>query len=239
MEVFNALNLLLKTSIFPFTLSGDSDWITPILLLALILVTVLFTLYRRKYSLLLSSLYSSKYFKQLSHEGKIFQERIFLLDLLLILLAQSLLCYYFIKLFFPHIYDFYSTPPHFRIYFFSLLFVVANYIFNSCMTLFFTYLYDIKEERSTYFSYKLFNQSITSLMALPIIICVAYTSWYPVLIVFLFFFVVNFLIMGYRLFVLNVKKIQPFHFFIYFCTFEILPYLVILKILVVIENQVL
>lgn len=239
MEVFNAFNLLLKTSIFPFTLNGDSDWVTPILLLALILVTVLFTLYRRKYSLLLSSLYSSKYFKQLSHEGKIFQERIFLLDLSVILLTQSLLCYYLIKLFFPHIYILYSTPPHFQIYLFSLLFVAVNYIFNSCMTLIFTFLYDIKEERSTYFSYKLFHQSVTSLIALPVIVCVAYTSWHPILIAFLLFFAVNFLIMGYRLFVLNVKKIRPFHFFIYFCTFEILPYLVIFKIMLILDNQAL
>lgn len=229
-----AFVMLLKTPVFFLTTRNDTDWVTLVFIIILILLTILFTLNRRKYSLLLRSLYSSKFFTQLSHEGKIFQERIYLLDLGVILLTQSLLCYYIVKNIFPSTYAIFS-PIY--LYFIVLGVVIGDYIFKSLMTFLFTYLYDIREERQTFFSYKLFTQSINSLILLPILIAAVYTAYYPILFLYLPVFIINFMIMAYRLFILNVKRVHPFHFFVYFCTFEILPYLIALKVLLIIEGQ--
>jgi hypothetical protein len=104
------------------------------------------------------------------------------------------------------------------------------------MTFIFTYLYDLKEERETYFSYRLFYQTSNNMLLFPLLIIATYTSFYHLFLVYIPLFLVNFMILTYRLFVLTSKKVHPFHFFIYFCTFEILPYLLIAKILFIIDS---
>ncbi|MDL2312779.1 DUF4271 domain-containing protein [Bacteroidales bacterium OttesenSCG-928-B11] len=236
MEVFNAANSLLNASIFSFFATDTTDWITLILLAALVILTLLFTLHRRKYTLLLRSLYSSRYFTQLSHEGKIFEERIYLFDLAFILLTQSVFFYFIIEIYFPSIF---AVKPPFFTFLIIMGILVLDFVFKCFMTFSFTYLYDIKSDRTTFFSYKLFTQSSNSLILFPLVVTFTYTSFLPVLLLYIPVFSANFLIMAYRLFLLNRKKIRPFHFFVYFCTFEILPYLILVKILLILDNQAL
>ena len=174
------------------TILGDSDWITAVFLLVIILITLLFTLHRRKMILMLQSLFSPRHFSQLSREGKIFTERIFLLDIAVIFLVQALFCYLIVKFFFPHIYHF-TTP--FLIFLITLSAVALDYLLKLFFTFTFTYLFDCQKERTNYYSYKLFYQTTNSLSLFLILLLVVYMGYIEILLLYIPIFLTTFTIM--------------------------------------------
>lgn len=212
---------------------GNLDWITAVFLVILIFITLEFTLYRRKMTLLIQSLFSPRHFSQLTREGKIFNERIFILNIGMIFLTQALFVYAIVELFFPGIYSQFQPPVVFLI---ALGAVIIDYLYKITITYTFCYLFDYEEERSSYYLYKLFYSTINSLFLFLILLIVFYTGFWQILLIYIPVFIVTFVSMSFRVFTLNTKKINPFHFFIYFCTFEILPYLVVVKILFLLEQ---
>lgn len=227
-------NLLTASTFLGPSLLHDSNWITGILVIILVLLAIIFALHRRKIILLLSSLFLSRYFSQLARESRIFTERVFLLDLSVIFLTQALFCYLLLKFYFPYTY---SLLIPFVLFLVCVGAVIFDYLFKLLITYFFTYLFDYEEERVTYYSYKLFYLTLNSFILFIILALVVYTGCRSILLLYIPIFLITFSTMSFRLFVLNSKKINPFHFFIYFCTFEILPYLIVVKVLFLLEHQ--
>lgn len=215
-------------------MSGVPDWITGVFVVILIFITLENVLFRRKFTLMLQSLYVQRHFSQLTRESRIFNDRVFLFDLVTIFLTQGLLIYLLINIFFSGICHIFSPIVLFGL---SVAGVMVDYLLKSLVTFIFTSLFDYSEERHHYFLYKLLYQTANSLILFPILIVTVYTGIKEILWIYLLVFIGNYTVMSYRLFTLNPKKNNLFQFFIYFCTFEILPYFVIVKLLFLLEQK--
>ena len=214
---------------------NDSNWITLVNLVVLILLTLLLTLYRKKTLLIIQSLFSSRHYSQLVREGKLYTERFFLIHISTIIIVQALLCYLLFKCFFPALW---SPENSYLLYFIMLAVVIVDYIFKQIVTSIFTYLFEFIEGRYDYWLYKLLYLSVNSIIAYLLMLLTIYTGYIRILYLYIPVFLFTYLFMSFKLFVLISKKINPFHFFIYFCTFEILPYFLLVKFLFILGNRV-
>jgi len=213
----------------------DSNWITLVNLLIIVLLTLLFTLYRKKTLLIFQSLFSPRHYTQLVREGKLFTENSFPIHIATIFIIQALLGYFLFKHFFPALWN---PEKSYNIYFIVLGVIIVDYLFKQIITFFFTYLFEFIEDRYDYWLYKLLYLSINSLIAYLLLLSAIYTGYMQILYAYIPVFLFTYIFMSIKLFVLISKKINPFHFFIYFCTFEILPYFLLVKFLFVLENRV-
>lgn len=214
----------------------NQDWITGLFVIILLLLVWEFVLYRKKIGLVIPSFFSQRYYSQLTREGRILDERFYILDIVIIFLIQSLSLYMAIDYFFPSLLTLWN--PIFIILT-SLLAVIINYIFKIFSAYVFFYIFDFQEQLSTYNQYKLFYLTLNSSLLLLVSLFYFYTSFKIILFFYIPFFLVIFSVLAYRLFSLSRGKSNPFHFFVYFCTFEILPCFLVVKFLFILENRVL
>ena len=227
-------HLLPATDNFAQKLILQTNWITVVFLVILLLITFVLVFYRRKVVLMIKALFSQRHFSQLLREGKLLNERIYLFDLLIIFLTQGLFIYFLLDKFFPTLVA--SVTP-LICYLILVGLVLFDYFFKMLVAFIFTYLFEYDEERSGYYLNKLFYYTLNSLSLFPILILVHYTGIWQFLFIYVPVFILTYILMCYRLFTLNTKKINSFHFFIYFCTFEILPYALLVKFLFLLEKQ--
>ncbi|MEG1555701.1 MAG: DUF4271 domain-containing protein [Bacteroidales bacterium] len=206
----------------------NTSWETIVVCVVLALLTSIFVLYRRKAVLMIQSLFSQRFFSQLIREGKLLTERIYILLLAVVFLVQSLALVLIIDYFFPSLFSSYSFLLKFA---FAFIIFFVDYLLKMLSLYIFTLLFEYKDELYSWTLYKLFYLTLTSLFLYPIVVLVLYTKQYYFFGLYIPVLLLSFLLMAYKMFTINPKKINLFQFFIYFCTVEILPYLVGIKIL--------
>lgn len=216
--------------IFDFTTLSyvDNNWATLLLVVALLLLSINAVLYRRKLILCLQCLYSKRAFSQLSKEGKLFSEGVFMLSwpfvMLVFALSVKQICSYFIPAF--------DQQVNFMQFIgITCLSVIALFILKQIVDFLLFGLFECEEERYNFhivgFSF-LLNSSLILFLTN---IVVQYTN-------FINFYLFSALIISglfaikvYKDFIFKSRRVNLFQFFMYFCTLEILPYAVILKLL--------
>lgn len=195
---------------------------------SLLFLAIIASNYRKKTLLLFESLFSARIFSQLLREGKILNERIYLYCLAFIFPLQALFISTLAINIFPSLLNILPYP---HIIVTSILAVIADYAIKTGTVSLILKLYDYDEDRHTYILNKLFfylcNCSF-HLIILPIALFCEFEnilfSYIPLILTTSIFLVI-------RLFSLKIRKIGTLQFFLYFCTLEILPYLVLLKVL--------
>ena len=202
---------------------------TIILFISLILATIIFVANHQKFSLLFTSLFSQRHLSQLQREGKLANRNLFIWIHSIIFLIQALFIYIILDYFFPKVYNIIDS----RILYFIIIGVV---IIDLILKRLFSYIYfqtfNYSEEYTLYRIYKmLFNFSNTILLMIIIPLSIYTTEWRLIMIYFPIL-TITFSITSFKIFTINPKRVKLFQFFIYFCTLEILPYLVVLKLLI-------
>jgi len=205
--------------------------ITLILLIGLFLITLSFVLYKRKALLMLRALFSKRYLQQLLREGKLLYERIYLYFTLLhlfilpgLLLIFFQLCIYETKIMLPQPLQFYAII--FTGY--ILLFFLARLILE-----FFTNIFNYQDQRLIYLTTKALFRFYNALLLMCFIPIMWYTRTYQIIyFVYLPLFVIIFFTFFIQ-FLRNINGISRINFFIYFCSLEILPYLLLLKLFII------
>jgi len=207
-------------------LTVQSNITTILFTLALIINAVIFVVYRKKIILILKALFSQRSFSQLIREGKLLNERIVLLIIPVIFLLQTILLFTVLQFFFT---DMVSNIQAYQLYLLLFVIVIAHYFIKIFLIFFHTVLFDQKQNRSYYYLYRLFYNYGN---AVPIFFILPFSIFLNnkyLLLTYLIVFVFNFSFFAIRIFMLNIEKSNLFQFFVYFCTLEILPYLVIFK----------
>lgn len=193
----------------------------------LLFFTLSFVLHRKRMVMFCQALFVPRVSSQLLRECKLLGEWIYLYLLLAIFLTQALFFSVLVEQFCPRIAEQFSNISLFGIIFGA---VAIDYFLKMLLMYFYTYLFDYQEERFEYYLNKLSYLTINSLALFPIVCCGLYTGFLPILFLYAGVFGITFLTLFYRLFILNIKKVGAFQFFLYFCTIEILPYLVLAKV---------
>ena len=202
---------------------------TVVLTISLIILTTLFVAYRNKITLLLTALFSQRHLSQLQREGKLANKDLFVWVQIIILIVQALFLFIALQYFFPKIYNL-LLPIY--LYLILVIIVFIDYSIKRVANYFYMSLFEIQDEIPTYSLYKLFYSFTNSTLLLIILPLSLYTTNWKLIFLYIPVFLTTFLVTTFKLFTINKIKIKIFHFFIYFCTLEILPYLVVLKFLI-------
>jgi len=180
---------------------------------------------------MLRAFFSKRYMQQLLREGKLINERINL---------YATLLYFFALPSFALAYFTVCVPePKFEIpeplQFYSIVFCGFVFFFfvSQILLSFFTNIFNYQEQRYLYLTMKALFRYYHALF----LICFIPLAWYTraselFYLVYLFFFILI-LFTFFIQFLRNISGISRIQFFIYFCSLEILPYLLLLKLLII------
>ncbi|MCL2247529.1 MAG: DUF4271 domain-containing protein [Lentimicrobiaceae bacterium] len=185
-------------------------------------------MYKRKTLLMLRALFSARYLQQLLREGKLTNEGLYFYSILLCFIAFPCLI---LTLFQFYPITLLETCSYWQVYAITFGIPVVGLIISNSILQYFTEIFNYQEERYLYISIKTlfrFHNALLLLFVVPII-------WYAripelIFIVYIPMFIIMFLAFFVH-FLRNISGVSCIHFFIYFCSLEILPYLLIVKLL--------
>ena len=188
-------------------------------------------MYKRKALLMLRALFSKRYLQQLLREGRLLNERINLYSTLLyfftlpsLVLAFFTVCIQETKM---------EIPEPFQFYVMVLCGLVFLFFVSQIFLRYFTNIFNYQEQRHLYLSMKVLFRYYHALFLICFIPVVWYTRSSEVIyLVYLSFFILI-LLTYFIQFLRNITGVSRIHFFIYFCSLEILPYLLLLKLLII------
>ena len=205
--------------------------ITYSLLIGLFLITLSFVLYKRKALLMLRALFSKRYLQQLLREGKLLNEQIYLYTLILYFFTLPGLILVVLEL--SNIEIIVKIANPLLLYLFTAFGLMVLFAVLRLFLWYFTTFFNYKEQNLLYLSVKLLYRFYNVLILFTLIPIAWYTRTVEV-IYFVYFplFIIIFLAFFIH-FMRNIYGITRIHFFIYFCTLEILPYLLLLKLLII------
>jgi len=214
---------------FLMYITQNNNLPTIVLIVALIFFTSIFVAYRHRVTLLLTSLFSQRHLSQLQREGKVANRDLFLWVQGIIVIVQALFLYVILQFLFPKIFNFFDPI---LLYFILIGAVLFDYFLKRIINYVNMYLFDTANDLPLYTLYKLFFNFSNSIVLMIIIPIALYTAYWKLILLYIPLFLLTFSVTAYRLFTINSIKLKLFHFFIYFCTLEILPYLAVLKLLI-------
>ena len=213
------------------TVTRPNSWITLMFCLLLFIFTMTFLTFRRKLMLVFRALFSQRHFSLLQREGKIIEDRssIFVLafDLITITMGLTMFC----DTFFPRAV---SKLPYMAYIGLFLAILLAAYVIKLLCNEIYSRLFDRDKERTSINQYKFIFMTDFSVLLFPMLILTHYTGLRMVYYLIAALFAGLFSIWTYRLLKINSMSDHRFHFFLYFCTLEILPWTILLKVLLVV-----
>jgi hypothetical protein len=212
----------------------DNDWVTGLFCGLLVLLTLIIVNGRRKFSFIIRSLYSARSRSQLLRESKPMSEWIYVFLLLYVFLTQGTLLYLLADHFLP------TLAGHFAP---ALLWLACcgaftlDYFLKKLNTLFLSTIFECRDDNGLLQQNRFFHLICSSLMLLPLLMVAFYTRHLSVLFLYIPLYLANFVFLLVKTLSLKSQQLGLFQFFLYFCTLEILPLLIAVKLLFFFDNQ--
>lgn len=206
-----------------------ADWVTWVFCFLLLLLTLVIVNSRRKFTYIVRALFSPRSRNQLLRESRPLSEWIYAFLFLYDFLVGGVTLYLVISTFLP------AVSAHFAPF---LLFLTCTalgavlYFLKSANLYLLSFIFDCPDDRATHEQNRFFCTTCCSLVLLPLAIAAAYTSQYSWLLLYAVLFVVCYLFAWFRTLKLKSSHFNYFEFFLYFCTIEILPCIVIVKLMI-------
>lgn len=208
-----------------------NNWLTLLFCALLLLFTMILITFRRKLLLIFRALFSQRHLSIIQREGKLLEDRIspfvLLFDLLTITTGLVMFCTTYI----PHAMSKLPFMAYIGIFFALLL---AAYVLKLLCNELYANLFGKKKERAVINQYKFIFMTDFAAFLFPMLIIIQYTGLRALYYVITGVLFALLCVWFYRLIKINSTSRHRFHFFLYFCTLEILPWLVFLKILLII-----
>lgn len=202
-------------------------WPTILLCAALFLLTLLVVPFRRKFDLLFRSLYSQRHFSLMMREGRVLQERFFIFTLIFDTLVFAL----GVLIIMQHYNNILAQKMHVMLLF-LLLFAVMMAMFwvKYLVNIIYTNLFEHPKELYPMSLYKFIFVTDAAILLFPFLILMQFTHQFFWIYCYIPLFLMLFVLYVYKLMKINPRQINLFNFFVYFCTLEILPYLLLAKL---------
>ncbi len=205
-------------------------WVPGILIICFVLLAWGRLFYRRRLDMIFRAVFAKNYANQLIREGNIFNERIGLVLFLIYLAVISL----FVYLSIPIVSEAEIPLSDGWLYSSILVFFMGFWIFKVTLARVLSLLFNTTEySRELMANMYLFNL-FAGIVLLPLVACMAYAQTdiflYISLLVIALIYILRIMregIIGFR-----VINFSVFHLFLYLCTLEILPMIVLAKILI-------
>jgi len=213
------------------TVVRPNNGLTLVFCLLLLLFTSILVAFRRKIMLIFRALFSQRHFSIIQREGKLLEDRmspfVLLFDVLTITTGLVMFCTTYI----PRPMSKLPFLAYIGIFFALLL---AAYFLKLLCNELYAKLFGRAKERTAMNQYKFIFMTDFAVILFPLLIIIQYTRQLAVYYVITGILVALFSVWFYRLMKINSNNLHRFHFFLYFCTLEILPWLIFLKVLLII-----
>lgn len=213
------------------TVVRPNNWLTLVFCVLLLLFTMIFITFRRKLLLIVRALFSQRHFSLIQREGKVLEDRSSLVVLLFDLLTITTGAVMFCTEYLPKPMSKLPFIAHIGIFFALLL--VAYALKLLCNELY-AWLFGRDKEHSAINQYKFIFMTDFAILLFPLLVVIQYTGLREFYYVAAALLAILFSIWVYRLLKINSIEGHRFHFFLYFCTLEILPWLLFLKVMLII-----
>ncbi len=206
---------------------SPSPWATILICTALLLFTLIIIPFRRKLSLLSRSLFSQRHFSLMIRESKILEERVFIFTLLFDILVASTGVLIILQHFHSPLVEKLTPMGLFGLLFAGLLLL---YWFKFFCNFIYSKLFEHPKDLYFINLYKFAFLTDAATVLFCFLIVVEFTGMFAILYGYIPVFVTFFAVYVYKLLKINPRNINLFNFFIYFCTLEILPYVLLVKL---------
>ncbi|MBN1338857.1 MAG: DUF4271 domain-containing protein [Bacteroidales bacterium] len=220
--------------ILPVPYDGyGKDWLTIIILVSSILIIWMNYNSRRRLKQLLGAFFSGRAFSQFMREGDIRREQIVFPLIVIYLFTVSGLIHEFLSKV-----DGYGTFSGFVPFLWILLSVAAGWFVKTMAIAISGVVFKEKETAQVYNSYNMVVIFVLGIITLPALIVISYTPFGFIdwVVFVLITTVLIYRIIRQFMFILSVRKFSLFHIFLYLCTLEILPLLLLIKGVMVFNN---
>ncbi len=211
----------------------ENSLATIIILIILGLITITVTLHRKHIPLIIQGIFSQRIISQLLREIKLVNERVMPIQMAVNIFIQSLFLFALFSLF---LYPSFSSVSPYLIFVILFLLVIIDIFLKRVLSHLFLYLFDLTKQKDSFFLNKFLYYSINSVVLFPILILFFYTQIHYLLLLYVPLFLTSYLTLFYRLYLLSAKGYSKIHFFLYFCTIEVLPYFILIKVLFLLGN---
>jgi len=205
-------------------------WVFGIIILCFVLLAWGKLFFKRRLDMIFRAVFAKNYANQLMREGNLFNERIGLVLFLIYLPVISLFVYLSIPLL-PQL----QLPLSGGLLYLALLgFFFIFWIFKLSLSRLLSALFNTGEHAVELLGNMYLFNLFAGIVLLPLVACMAFADPY------IFFYIsllVLFLTYTYRIIReaqigFKIIKFSPFHLFLYLCTLEILPIIVLAKIVI-------
>lgn len=225
-SIFAGHELPASGEVLPIVHDGLMNFGTGVFCFVLMVMAIIFVYQRRKIVLVMQSLFSKRVAGQLLRESRLFSERIYLYCMAVVLAVQAFFLLLLANRFLPGLTHGHSYGG---IYALLVLLVAADHYIKYFISVGFGNLFDYQSLMNIFKINKFFYLTFISFILFPIVIIALYTGSNLPFFAYIAVFLVSYIFMIYNTVSLNWGKVNWLLFFLYFCTFEILPYAVILK----------
>ena len=208
--------------------SSYADIATFVFCLALLVLTLNVAGNRRNFRSIIQALFLPRVRSQFFRENKLYNEWCFYFGTLFNTLVQGLLVFYLIVTLLP---DFSSNVNLKLLYLLCFGITLFDFFIKLGNSTLLGKLFECSGDAAIFNHSKFFYYSDSSVVLMPILATAIYLGMPAILFVYLLFFVAAYVMMIVRTLTLKSSALSLFQFFLYFCTLEILPYLIILKLL--------
>jgi len=209
-------------------ISSYGDMVTVLLLGLFVLLAGVVAIHRSQFGQILQALLIVRKRSQLLRQTKLVDEWLYVVTLFFNLSVQSVFVFLLIVNFFPQFaIRFYPIV----LFIFSFLAVSFDCFIKMLNARILGTIYDCVEDVMTLRLHKFFYQTANSVFLFMMLVCYFYLHNWIFICGYIAIFGVNYCLMFYRTLTLKTHQVNLFQFFLYFCTLEILPYIVLLKLL--------
>jgi len=208
-----------------------NNWLTLVFCLLLFLITMILITARRKMFLIFRALFSQRHFSLVQREGKVLEDRIspfvLIFDLLTITTGLVMFCSTYLP-------KAMSKLPFMAYVGIFLAILTAAYFLKLLCNELYASLFGKVKEHTAINQYKFIVMTDFAVVLFPMLVIIQYTGLLALYYVVVSVLAVLLSVWFYRLMKIISPGVQRFHFFIYFCTLEILPWLLFFKVLLII-----
>ena len=233
--------LLIQEKLFSLTLPLPEEaffsvpspaplFITIVLSLTLIVTALLMALHPQRFMLMVTSVFVKKHFSQLLRNNDSIYKRFYLFLIMIACAIEALACYFIINYFQISVFTDYIPEIKFGI---VLGAFILYYIICFSAITFVNWLFDYQEVNKVHISNSIIHHFAASVFLFPFLSLTCYNAKINLSILILIIWAFFYILLIYKQLILYVKNVGLFHFFIYFCTTEILPVLIIGKLYLV------
>jgi hypothetical protein len=206
------------------------DWILGFLMLCFMLLAWVQVYYRRRFRQILMAPYSKRFLSQLVRDGDLFSERISLVAGFIYFVTTSLFLYQLNEL--VLVKDAARLIQGFPLFTLISIFVVGFWILKIGLIRFLSFIFRTHQPSNEYILNILIFNILTGIFLLPLLVFAVYLKCviflWICMIIFTLFFIFR-LIRGF-LIGISITKFSSVFLFVYLCSLEMLPLVVLIKV---------